>query len=135
MRAFLVVSIGGALALLALALRGWLALPYELDQTRITWFMSAVLLLGLLYAAKGEWRSVRFIRDTLPYMGFAGTLTGFILAFRSIDPTMVTDVTAIGPMIGEMFAGMMTALFTSLIGIIGYLWLYWMTYLFSGDEQ
>ncbi len=134
MRAFWILSVAGALVIFAFTLRGWAILPYELDRTRITWFMTAVFVIGLAQAARSRWRSVRFVRDSLPYMGFAGTLTGFILAFRSIDSASVADVSAIGPMIGNMFAGIMTALFTSLIGIVGYLWLWWMTYLFSGEE-
>ena len=64
-----------------------------------------------------------WIRRRLVNFGFIGTFIGFIIALSGVDPSQANSVEAMRPMIASLIAGMGTALFTSLVGLLTAEWL------------
>ncbi len=55
-------------------------------------------------------------------LGLIGTVIGFIVALSGVDPAMVGNVNAIGPMVGSLVEGMGIALYTTLVGAMFGIW-------------
>ncbi len=66
---------------------------------------------------------VRHIADTLVLLGLIGTVIGFIIALSGVDPSLTTDVKAVGPMVSTLIEGMSVALYTTLVGAVFNIWL------------
>ena len=97
--------------------------PFQADSTYMTWGIAGVFLFGLVYAAFGKWGTVEWIADKLVFLGLLGTVLGFIIALSGVDPATVGEASAIAPMVARLIDGMGTALHTTLVGAIGYVWL------------
>ena len=61
--------------------------------------------------------------NSLVIIGLIGTVVGFIIALSGVDPSIVSDVNAIGPMVSTLITGMSVALYTTLVGAVFSLWL------------
>jgi hypothetical protein len=68
--------------------------------------------------------SIRFIANNLVLLGLIGTLIGFSIAFSEINPNVSGDTEAAGQMISQVLSGMSVALYTTLVGTVGHLWLH-----------
>lgn len=66
---------------------------------------------------------VRYIANSLVLLGLIGTVVGFIIALSGVDPSTVSDIQAVSPMVAELVAGMSVALYTTLVGAALHLWL------------
>ncbi len=66
---------------------------------------------------------VRYIANSLVLIGLVGTVVGFIIALSGVDPAIVSDINAIGPMVSTLITGMSVALYTTLVGAIFNIWL------------
>jgi len=66
---------------------------------------------------------VRQIAGSLVVLGLIGTVLGFIIALSGIEPEAAADVSAIGPMVSTLIAGMSVALYTTLVGAVLNVWL------------
>lgn len=66
---------------------------------------------------------VRHIADTLVLLGLIGTVVGFIIALSGVDPDAASNVRSVTPMIATLIEGMSTALYTTLVGAVLYVWL------------
>lgn len=66
---------------------------------------------------------VRQVANSLVLLGLIGTVIGFIIALSGVDPSSVSDVQAVSPMVAELVAGMSVALYTTLVGAALHLWL------------
>lgn len=60
------------------------------------------------------------VKITFVSLGLIGTVIGFMMALSGIDPSIVSDVNAIGPMVANLIDGMGVALTTTLLGTIAY---------------
>jgi len=67
--------------------------------------------------------SIRHIANSLVILGLIGTVIGFIISLSGVDPETAADVSAIGPMVTTLIAGMSIALYTTLVGAILNVWL------------
>jgi hypothetical protein len=67
--------------------------------------------------------SISWFANSLVLMGLIGTVIGFIIALSGVDPTLVSDVSAIGKMVSTLISGLGTALYTTLVGSVLNLWL------------
>jgi biopolymer transport protein ExbB/TolQ len=65
----------------------------------------------------------RYLANLLVLLGLIGTVVGFILALAGIDPVIVGDAAAIGPMVSRLLEGMAVALYTTLAGSLLNIWL------------
>ena len=89
----------------------------------MTWGIAGIFLIGLVLAANRDWEGVEWIADKLVFLGLLGTVVGFIIALSGVDPATAGETSAITPMVAKLISGMGTALHTTLVGAIGYLWL------------
>ena len=109
---------------------------YREDTTRIGFFILGILILTSLWVGKKvhslkfKWEGPEdaidklssgwFIAESCLVLGLIGTVTGFILmlgtAFTELD---VTNITSVQNALIKMSLGMSTALYTTLVGLIG----------------
>lgn len=66
---------------------------------------------------------IRHIAWALVLMGLIGTVLGFILVLLSIDPASVSNIEALPKTMAEITAGLGVALYTTLSGSVGNLWI------------
>ncbi len=66
---------------------------------------------------------VRQTAEILVILGLIGTVLGFILAFQGISPDAVVDTSMASQIIAHAMSGMSVALYTTLCGAIGSVWL------------
>lgn len=67
--------------------------------------------------------AIRYVANSLVFLGLIGTVIGFIIGLSGIDATATTDVDKIAPMITELINGMSVALYTTLLGAVLNIWL------------
>lgn len=67
--------------------------------------------------------AIRYIANSLVFLGLIGTVIGFILGLSGIDAAATKDVDKIAPMITDLINGMSVALYTTLLGAVLNLWL------------
>ena len=67
--------------------------------------------------------AIRYIANSLVFLGLIGTVIGFIIGLSGIDASATTDVNKIAPMITELINGMSVALYTTLLGAVLNIWL------------
>ncbi|MEE9299656.1 MAG: MotA/TolQ/ExbB proton channel family protein [Alphaproteobacteria bacterium] len=67
--------------------------------------------------------AVRSVANTLVFLGLIGTVIGFIIALSGVNPEVVSDISAVGPIVSNLIQGMSVALYTTLIGAILNIWL------------
>ena len=66
---------------------------------------------------------VKWIANSLTLLGLIGTVVGFIIALSGINPTLVSDISFVGRLISYLIVGLGTALYTTLVGGVLFLWL------------
>ena len=66
---------------------------------------------------------IRHVANSLVLLGLIGTVIGFIIALSGVRPEVVSEVSAMGPMVSTLIAGMAVALHTTLVGSLLHLWL------------
>ncbi|MFY0615604.1 MAG: MotA/TolQ/ExbB proton channel family protein [Hyphomicrobiaceae bacterium] len=70
-----------------------------------------------------EISAIRYIANSLVFLGLIGTVIGFIIGLSGIDAAATTNVDKIAPMITELINGMSVALYTTLLGAVLNIWL------------
>jgi len=111
---FWVLNITGVALLMAGILQGAVATVFDGDSYRITWLIGVVFLVGLWKAFKGAWSDVDVIADWLMRLGLFGTVLGLAVSFYAVsgEANISLRDTGVG-----------TALYTTLVGLVGSLWL------------
>ena len=117
------LNVSGALAFMAAWVAGWASRPFTQDPTYLTWLIASIFLWGLFLAHQSRWEAVRWISGRLVRLGLVGTLVGFVIALSGVDWSHAGDVAQIPHMVGAMVSGLSVAIYTSLAGWIGSLWL------------
>lgn len=131
---YLVLNVTGLSVFSAAAVKGWALLPFVTDKTYLCDLIAAVFVVGLWAAWRSDWERVRWIGGVLVMMGLIGTVVGFVMALSGVDPARVSNVGAISPMVAGLLHGMSTALYTTLVGSVGYLWLSLNAFLLAKQE-
>ncbi len=76
--------------------------------------------------SKKLFSKIYFINNTLRdlvFLGFMGTITGFIISLTQIDPNSITDVSKVSSLVTALMHGFGVALYTTLVGGVCFLWL------------
>ena len=110
---FLVLNISGAALLIAGALEGSVLIVFS-DGYHLTWVIGGVFLLGLYKAFRGVWYDVEVFSDWLVRLGLFGTVLGLAVAFYGVTGQESVSLRDLGAA---------TALYTTLVGLAGSLWL------------
>lgn len=107
----IVQAIGLALAIAALAM-GWPQYLYAADPTRLTAVIALLGVVGVIAAAAGQWSVVDYFIGALPRFGLFGTVVGLAMV-----------ATASGGEFEAILAGLSTAFYTTVAGLLGAEWL------------
>ena len=103
--------------------QGWLSYIFDNDQTYISAGIAVLFLFGLLQTLFKRWWWAQWISNMLVMLGMTGTVVGFIIALSGVDSTQAGDLNAVVPMVTTLIEGMFTALGTTLVGLLGFIWL------------
>lgn len=131
---YMILNATGFSVFLAAAVKGWALLPFVTDGTYLCDLIGVIFVMGLWAAWQGNWERVRWIGGVLVMMGLIGTVVGFVMALSGVNPAQVHNVGSISPMVATLLHGMSTALYTTLVGSVGYLWLSLNAYLLAEQE-
>ncbi len=119
-------------ALFAAAARlGWLEMVWEADVS----YLSSLILLLFVWAQvsifRDKWDDVDFCAEQMPNFGLIGTVVGFILALLTLDPSAATTADGAKEMVTTLVSGMGVALYTTLVGSLGYIWVALQSHIFN----
>lgn len=128
---FLILNLVGFAGIIIAILQGWIADLWLADQTHLVVFIALVFALGIFFVAVKKWTIVRFIADNLVMLGLIGTVIGFKIALSGVDPATASDPSSITPMIAVLISGVYVSLDTTLVGMIGFVWLHLNRFLLS----
>ena len=107
---------------LALWHNGISKIPFT-DPTHLSHGILVLFTVGQLCALCQKWDWVDWIGTALVFLGLIGTVIGFIIAFSGVTPQSATDSNMAKTMVAVLISGMATALYTTLVGSVGALWL------------
>jgi len=110
---FLTLNITGAALFIAGWIQGSVSMVF-MDTYRLTWGMGLVFLFGLWRAFRCDWGTVDWISDRLVRLGLMGTVAGLAIAFYGVSGQESISLRDIGAS---------TALYTTLVGLVGGMWL------------
>lgn len=120
---FWMLQLTGAALLVVMALSGSVVPVFIDDATYMTHGIAAVLPIGILLAAFGKWTGTARCGRIMIALGLLGTVIGFRIALSGVSPDTAGDISAVRPMVASLISGMGTALSTTIIGLIGSIWL------------
>lgn len=109
---FAIVQVTAISLLVASWALGWLQNIFLTDQTHVTSIIAVVTAIGLSQVYAGRWSWVEFIVTALPLLGLLGTVIGIKIAVGGVE----------GKEIVLRDLGVATALNTTIVGMIGALW-------------
>ena len=110
---FWVLNITGCALFLAGAIEGSVLIVFS-DTYHLTWFIAGAFLWGLYRAAVGDWDAVEWVSDRLVRLGLLGTVLGLAIAFYGVAGQENVSLRDLGAA---------TALYTTIVGLVGSLWL------------
>jgi len=117
------------LAVIAIALfgaawqQGWPQLIWEGDLTKISALIGVVFTVGYILAFLEKWDAVKFISVQILKLGLIGTLIGISIAVQSLVVEETMNHENIKEMMILMAGGLKTALYTTIVGAFGNIWL------------
>jgi MotA/TolQ/ExbB proton channel family len=79
--------------------------------------------IGLISVARKDWQSVRWIGNTLVFLGMVGTVLGLIMTVSNLSVDNAQNFESFKAIISSIYIGAGIALYTNLLACIGYLWL------------
>jgi hypothetical protein len=120
---FAVLNLIGAALVAAAWVEGLAAKPYHADVSGMCVLITALFLWGLWRTFRRDWLAVRWIGNTLVYLGMVGTVLGLIVTVSELTVEGVENFDNFTTIISAIFIGSGTALYTNLLACIGYLWL------------
>ena len=104
------MHVGGMFGLGVFYLQGLLFLPFTSDRTHLSVVIGIVFIGGVIEAFRSNWGRVEKAIHILPALGLLGTILGFLIMLK-------------GGVSADDLSGVYTALYTTLIGMIGMIWL------------
>lgn len=110
---FWTLNITGCALFVASAIEGSGLIVFS-DAYHLTWVIGCAFLFGMYRAAMGDWGTVEWISDRLVRLGLLGTVLGLAVAFYGVagqDSISLRDI------------GASTALYTTIVGLVGGMWL------------
>lgn len=102
---------------------GWIQHVWEADRSYISSVIAALFGLAWLDVMRDNWEGVHFWTEQMPNLGLVGTVVGFILAFTALDPAAAATAEGAKQTITTLVEGMGVALYTTLVGSVGFMWM------------
>jgi hypothetical protein len=120
---FAVINLVGVALLAAAWAEGLLLKPYRADESGMSYLITALFAIGLVSVARKDWQSVRWIGNTLVFLGMVGTVLGLIMTVSNLSVDNAQNFDSFKAIITSIYVGAGIALYTNLLACIGYLWL------------
>jgi hypothetical protein len=120
---FVVINLVGMALLAAAWADGLLLKPYRADGSGMCYLITALFLVGLGATLRKDWQTVRWIGNTLVYLGMVGTVLGLIMTVSDLSVDKAQSFESFKAIVTAIYVGAGTALYTNLLACIGYLWL------------
>jgi hypothetical protein len=120
---FAVVNLVGVALLAAAWADGLLLKPYRADESGMCYVLTILFVVGLVAVARKDWQTVRWIGNTLVYLGMVGTVLGLIMTVSNLSVDAAQSFESFKAIITAIYVGAGIALYTNLLACIGYLWL------------
>jgi len=120
---FTVINLVGAALVAAAWVEGLALKPYQADSSGMCFLITVLFLWGLWRTFRRDWQAVRWIGNTLVYLGMVGTVLGLVVTVSALSVDQVQSFESFKSIIEAIFVGSGTALYTNLLACIGYLWL------------
>jgi hypothetical protein len=120
---FAVLNLIGAALVLAAWGEGLLYRPYAADSSGMCWLITLLFAWGLFRVLRRDWSSVRWVGNTLVYLGMVGTVIGLIITVSDLSADKGQSFEDFKAVVTSIYIGSGTALYTNLLACVGYLWL------------
>lgn len=120
---FAIINLVGAALLAAAWAEGLLLKPYRADESGMCYLITVLFVVGLISVARKDWQTVRWIGNTLVYLGMVGTVLGLIMTVSDLSVDKAQSLESFKAIITAIYVGAGIALYTNLLACIGYLWL------------
>jgi hypothetical protein len=120
---FAVINLVGVALIAAAWVEGWAVKPYQADSSGMCFLITALFLWGLWRTFRSDWQAVRWIGNTLVYLGMVGTVLGLVVTVSALSVDQAQSFENFKSIIEAIFVGSGTALYTNLLACVGYLWL------------
>ena len=120
---FAIINLVGVALLAAAWAEGLLLKPYRADESGMSYLITALFVIGLICVARQDWQSVRWIGNTLVFLGMVGTVLGLIMTVSNLSVDSAQNFESFKSIITAIYVGAGIALYTNLLACIGYLWL------------
>jgi hypothetical protein len=120
---FAVINLVGVALLGAAWAEDLLLKPYRADASGMCYLITALFVIGLGATALKDWQTVRWIGNTLVYLGMVGTVLGLIMTVSDLSVDKAQSFESFKAIVTAIYVGAGIALYTNLLACIGYLWL------------
>jgi hypothetical protein len=107
---------------------------FAADKSYLSLVIGGMFLIGLWAVITNRWKTVNWLAEEMLSVGLIGTVVGFIIAFSGMDPTAALDAEGAKNLVAKLISGMGTALYTTLVGSVGYVWLSLQAHLFYEEK-
>lgn len=108
---------------------------WHADSSHIVALIAAGIIWSLYLVARRRFDDADWTAEQLVALGLFGTVVGFVVSLANIDPVKAGDVSAITPMVSQLLLGMGIALYTTLLGQGGALWVRFCIYLMQDEKK
>jgi hypothetical protein len=108
---FAVINLVGVALLAAAWAEGFLLKPYRADASGMCYLITVLFLVGLVAVSRKDWQTVRWLGNSLVYLGMVGTVLGLIMT--------VSDLSVDKAQSFESFKTIVTAIYVVILDTIG----------------
>lgn len=121
---------------IALYIAGLAQLPFTGERTTaiLCGVIVGVLTVGIFAALFGRWNDVSWIATHILRLGLLGTVIGLLLAFHAAGTGISSNPDEMRGLVVGVINGMFVALYVTLFGVTGNLWLKLNMKLLGGDD-
>jgi NADH:ubiquinone oxidoreductase subunit 2 (subunit N) len=123
MARFAVINLIGLALVGAAWAQDLLSKPYAADASHMCYLITVLFVIGLICVFRKDWQSVRWVGNTLVYLGMVGTVVGLIMTVSDLTVDKAQNFESFKTLITAIYVGSGTALYTNLLACIFYLWL------------
>lgn len=120
---FAVINLVGVALLAAAWAQDLLLRPYRADESGMCYLITALFAVGLIAVLRKDWQTVRWLGNTLVFLGMVGTVLGLIITVSDLSVAKAQSFESFKTIVTAIYVGAGTALYTNLLACIGYLWL------------
>jgi NADH:ubiquinone oxidoreductase subunit 2 (subunit N) len=120
---YAVINLIGLALIAAAWAQGLLFKPFEADHSGMCYLITVLFVAGLAAVYFKDWQTVRWIGNSLVYLGMVGTILGLILTVSDLNVDKAQNFESFKQIITAIYIGSGVALYTNLLACIFYLWL------------